>query len=352
MKKTSIKQLAKELNISTAAISYIINGKAREMRISEELETKVQNYIKENSYTPNHWASTLRSGKTKMICLMVEDIADVFFGNVAGLIEQIANDKGYNIVYCSTKNDTVKTKELISTFLRRNVDGYIIAPPNGIEKEIQALLNEKRPVVTFDRYLAGTEVSYVGTDNLESSYKATNHLLEQGFKNIAFITLESNQSQMLERLEGYKKAMNQGGKKGLIERIDYSLRHTELLVSKIVALLKGDTTIDALFFATNYLAVSGLKAINKVGLKLGVNIGMVVFDDSDLFKVHQPTITAISQPVECMSVQLINILLKHLETVDTYIPQKFIIPGEFIIRQSSMKRKERIKGVGKIKQLV
>jgi LacI family transcriptional regulator len=338
MKKLSIKQLAKELNISTATISYVINGKAREKRISEELEERIQKYVKEHNYIPNHQASSLRSGKTKIICLMVEDIADVFFAGVAGLIEQIAYDKGYKIIYCSTKNDTAKTKELISTFFSRNVDGYIITPPNGIEKDIKSLLNEKIPVVTFDRYLNEPNVSYVGMDNLDSSYKATKHLLEQGFKNIAFITLESNQSQMHERLEGYEKAINEAGKKTIIEKIDYAQRHEELPVTKIVELLQTDPNIDALYFATNYLAVSGLKAINKVGLKLGENIGMVVFDDSDLFMVHQPTITAVAQPIESMSVQLINILLSHLEKVDAYTPQKVIVPGELIIRESSIKR--------------
>ena len=338
MKKLSIKQLAKELNISTATISYVINGKAREKRISEELELKILKYVKEHNYIPNHLASSLRSGKTKIICLMVEDIADVFFAGVAGLIEQIAYDKGYKIIYCSTKNDTAKTKELISTFFSRNVDGYIITPPNGIEKDIKSLLNEKIPVVTFDRYLDETNVSYVGMDNMDSSYKATRHLLEQGFENIAFVTLESTQSQMQERLEGYEKAINECGRKKIIEKIDYSARHLDLPINKIEKLLKDNPKIDALYFATNYLAVSGLKAINEAGLKLGENIGMVVFDDSDLFMVHQPTITAVAQPVPVMSVQLINILLSHLEKVDTYTPRKVIVPGELIIRESSIKK--------------
>ena len=338
MKKMSIKQLAKELNISTATISYIINGKAREKRISEELEIKVQKYVKEQNYIPNHLASSLRSGKTKIICLMVEDISDVFFAGVAGLIEQIAYEKGYKIIYCSTKNDTNKTKELISTFFSRNVDGYIITPPNGIEKDIQSLLNEKIPIVTIDRYLTDTNVSYVGTDNLNSSYKATKHLLDQGFKNIAFITLESTQSQMQERLEGYKKAMAEAGKETIIEKIDYSARLQDLPINKIESLLRENPAIDAVYFGTNYLAVSGLKAINKVGLKLGKNIGMVVFDDSDLFMVHQPTITAVAQPIEAMSVQLINILLSHLEKVDVYTSQKAIISGELIIRECSIKK--------------
>ena len=339
MKKMSIKQLAKELGISTATISYIMNGKAREKRISIDLEIKVKKYAEEHNYKANQVASSLRSGKTKIICLMVEDIADVFFASVAGHIEQIAYDKGYKIIYCSTKNDTAKTDELIETFRNRNVDGYIITPPKGIEKHILSLMDEKIPVVIFDRYLETPKVSFVGMDNLDSSYKATNHLLEQGFKNIAFITLESNQSQMQERLDGYKKAMKEAKKPVVIEKIDYSLRHEQVAIAKIEALLNNNPKIDALYFATNYLAISGLEAMNKVGLKLGENIGMLVFDDSDLFRVHQPTITAVAQPVAAMSVQLINVLLNHLEAVDGYVPQRHILPAQLIVRQSSARLK-------------
>ncbi|MFP5041433.1 LacI family DNA-binding transcriptional regulator [Parasediminibacterium sp. JCM 36343] len=338
MKKMSIKHLAKELNVSTATISYILNGKAKEKRISEELEKKVKKFAKEHNYNPNQLAKSLRSGKTKIICLMVEDIADVFFATVAGHIEEIAYNKGYKILYCSTKNDTLKTKELINTFRNRNVDGYIITPPKNIEQDILSLIQENIPVVTFDRHFEGLDVSYVGMDNFESSFNATNHLLEQGYKHVAFITLDSNQSQMKERLDGYEKAMSDAEKPFLIEKIAYANRHEKLAVEQIEQLLKNNPGTDALYFGTNYLAVSGLEAINKIGLKLGKNLGMVVFDDNDLFRVHQPTITAVAQPIEEMSIQLINILLNHLEAETSYVPQKQIIPSTLIIRQSSAKK--------------
>lgn len=341
MKKISIKQLAKELNISTATISYIMNGKAREKRISVDLEEKVKKFAIEHNYKPNQLASGLRSGKTKIICLMVEDIADVFFASVAGNIEQIAYDKGYKIIYCSTKNDTKKTQELINTFRNRNVDGYIITPPNGIEKDLLSLIEENLPVVTFDRKGKGEEISFVGMDNFESSFKATNHLLEQGFKNIALITLDSIQSQMQERVNGYEKALKDAGKQTIIEKIDYTHRHDSTIIDQIEQLLINNSKIDAVYFATNYLAVSGLEAINRLGLKIPSELGVVVFDDNDLFRVHQPTITAISQPIEEMSVQLINILLNHLEEGKKYVPQISISPAKLVIRQSSVKTKEK-----------
>ncbi len=334
----SIKELASALQISTATVSYILNGKAKEKRISEELEKKVKAFALENNYKPNQLAKSLRSGKSKIICLMVEDIADIFFAGVAGYIEEIAYNKGYKIIYCSTKNETEKTQELISTFRNRNVDGYIITPPNGIEKDIESLLSEGIPVVLFDRYLPNLAVSYVGMDNRNRSYEATKHLIGNGFKHIAFITLVSEQSQMNDRLLGYQQAMEENELTTIVNRIAYSNKNQQVVVEQIVDLVKNNPQIDSLYFATNYLAVSGLVAINQLGLKLSADIGMIVFDDSDLFRVHQPTISAIAQPVAEMSVQIINTLLGHLQPEQIYTPDTNILPGTIFIRESSVKK--------------
>ncbi len=338
MKKMSIKQLASDMNVSTATISYVLNGKAKEKRISDQLAKKIKKYAKEKNYNPNLLASGLRSGKTKIICLMVEDIADIFFASVAGYIEQIAYDKGYKIIYCSTKNNTLKAQELINTFRNRNVDGFIITPPIGLEEDMRSLIEEKLPLVIFDRFIEGLDISYVGMDNFESSYKATKHLLDEGFKKIALVTLDSVQSQMVERLGGYEKAMNEVGLPTIIEKIDYELRHERAVIDKIEDLIIKNSGVDALYFATNYLATRGLEAINKMGLELVKDLGMLVFDDSDLFRVHRPTISAISQPISEMSVKLISILLKHLNEEKEYKPETKIIPAKLMIRESSKRK--------------
>ncbi len=125
-KRLSIKDIAKELNISITTISFILNDKAKEMRINDQLIQRVNDFMKEKNYHPNQFAQSLRTGKTKMIALFVEDIADSFFASVARLIEESAYQKGYKIIYCSTEDSPEKTRELIQLFKSRNVDGYII----------------------------------------------------------------------------------------------------------------------------------------------------------------------------------------------------------------------------------
>ncbi len=121
-----IGDIAKELNVSITSVSFILNGKAKEKRISADLADRVLNYAKKVNYSPNHLAKSLRTGKTNLIGLIVEDISNPFFANVARLIEETASQKGFRIIYCSSDNDTHKTSELIRVFHERQVDAYCI----------------------------------------------------------------------------------------------------------------------------------------------------------------------------------------------------------------------------------
>ncbi|MEP6613445.1 MAG: LacI family transcriptional regulator, partial [Mucilaginibacter sp.] len=116
---------------------------------------------------------------------MVEDISNPFFASIARLIEDRACKNGYKIIYCSTDNDTGKTQDLVNMFRDRHVDGYIIAPPEGIEDDLNSSIKNGMPVVMFDRHLPKVDTDYVEIDNLFSTYNATLHLIEQGYKNIA-----------------------------------------------------------------------------------------------------------------------------------------------------------------------
>ncbi|MFD2144991.1 LacI family DNA-binding transcriptional regulator [Mucilaginibacter antarcticus] len=142
-KRLSIADIAEALNISKTSVSFILNGQAEEKRISKKLVDKVVQYVEEVGYKPNLLAKSLRTGKSNTIALMVEDISNPFFASIARLIEDRAYQNGYRITYCSTDNDTAKTKDMIGIFQDRHVDGYIIAPPEGIEDDILSL--QKQP---------------------------------------------------------------------------------------------------------------------------------------------------------------------------------------------------------------
>jgi LacI family transcriptional regulator len=222
MKKKSISDIAKELEISVTTVSFIINGKAEEKRISQKLTQRVLKYIEEVGYRPNPLAQSLRTGKTNTIGLMVENIANPFFGKIARKIEEEAYKNGYRILYCSTDNDTEKTKDLIQMFRERQVDGYIISPPKGIEEDIASLITRGIPVVAFDRKLENLGIDCVLIENYAGTYNATKHLI-QNYTNIGFITLDSEQTQMIDRLSGYLQAIEDNRLTSFVNKIPYKL---------------------------------------------------------------------------------------------------------------------------------
>ncbi len=201
-KKISINDIAKHLKIAKSTVSLIINGKADERRISKELQAKVLDYVREVRFYPHHLAQSLATGRSSSIGLIVEDISDSFFGPIALMIENLAKTKGYRIMYSSTLGDTNTAIEIINFFRRSQLDGYIIAPTKGIEDVVKEMVDEHIPIVLFDRDPV-EGVDFVGTNNKEAMTEACMHLYDKGFRQIGFVTLESTQSQMHERLLGY-----------------------------------------------------------------------------------------------------------------------------------------------------
>ncbi|MEN0054190.1 MAG: substrate-binding domain-containing protein [Mucilaginibacter sp.] len=334
-KKLSIVDIANSLNISKTTVSFILNGRAREKRISEELVDRVLKYVKEVGYKPNSLAKSLRTGKSNIIGLLVEDISNTFFASIARQIEDRAYKNGYKIIYSSTDNDTQKTQELIAMFRDRHVDGYIIVPPPNIEEDISGLIRDGLPVVLFDRHLPNVETDYVLVDNLFSTYNATRYLIDKGYKNVAFISIDAEQSQMLDRLDGYKKAMNESKLKINTQELDF-FQDKKLVTSQIVDFLNEHQEIDAILFGNNRLATCGLKALRNLNKRVPEDIALISFDDYEVFELSNPPITAIAQPIDNIADQVITILLNRLNnTPENDNKQRVILPTDLKVRKST-----------------
>lgn len=341
-KRTLIHDIAKHLEVSIATVSLVLNGKAKEHRISDALAERVLHYVEQVGYKPNQLAKSLRTGKTHVIGLIIEDISNPFFATVAWLIEKHAFARGYRILYCSTDDDTAKAKDLIAMFQERHIDGYIIAPPTGVDAEIESLLKSNIPTVLFDRYLPGVPTDYVIVDGEAGSYQATQHLLEQGFSAIAFITTQSEQTQMTARLNGYQRAMREHNRPEQVQHVvlNFGGNKAENIVA-IHDFLRDNPACEAVIFANNSLTVLGLEAIMQLGLRVPDDLALVSFDDNDLFRLHSPTITAVVQPVEAIAETVINVLLEKLQA-DRPEPtpkQEVVLPLALALRNSSIRRR-------------
>jgi LacI family transcriptional regulator len=336
-KKISIKDIAKALGISITTVSFILNGKAREKRISEAMINKVQAYIKEVNYRPNHVAQSLRSGKSKVIVLMVEDISNTFFSAIAKNIEERAYKNGYKIIYCSTDNEDAKAVEMIETFKNRNVDGFIITPTPHLEKSIEDLIQEDFAVVLFDRWLPEVACSYVIVENEISAAEATSFMLKSGCKKVGFVTLESSQNQMLDRLKGYEKAISESNQDSLVFKLPFHNISDVKVSDKIVGFLQENPQLDGVLFATNYLAFEGLDAIRRLGLKIPDDVSVISFDDNYFFNLYEPTISAIAQPLELIADHLIQEILRKLDQDSTEILE-VVLPTTLHLRNSTKSR--------------
>ncbi|HEY3401762.1 MAG TPA: LacI family DNA-binding transcriptional regulator [Ohtaekwangia sp.] len=335
-KKISISDIARKLDVSPTTVSFVLNGKSKEKRVSDEVVKKIRKYVEKVGYKPNTFARGLRTGKSKIIGLMIEDISNPFFASVAKLIEDRAYEDGYKIMYCSTHNDEKKARDLIKMFKDCRVDGYIIAPADGMEDEIKKLLKEKEKVVLFDRYFKNIPADYIVVDNDKSSDRAVSHLADQGFSNIAFITTASPQSQMKDRLSGYNKAIKRNKLKPLVMKIRYTEDH-DLIDREIENFLRENPQVDAILFATNYLAVNGLEMIRKLGHRVPDDIGVIAFDDHILFQLYDPPITSITQPIEQIAEGVINALMEKLSDKKS-VQKQVEIPTSLTLRKSSQRK--------------
>lgn len=338
--KISIKDIAKIIGTSITTVSFVINGKAKEKNISEEMTKRIQKVVDEMGYKPNSLARGLRTGKSKIIGFLVDDISKPFFSTIATSIDQIASKHGYKLIFSSIGRDQERAKEILQIFKERQVDGYIIAIAAGIEQEIFSLLNNGTPVVFFDRYLPDLKGDYVLTDNYASTHNATQHLLDRGFENIGFVTIKTEELQLLDRLKGYQASIVEAGKTPHVLMIDYENREQATAeIKKFVAEFKA---LDAIIFASNYLTMDGLQLLKTNDRKLLSSKGLISFDDFELLEFLNPSITAVEQPAQAIAERLIHLLIKKMGHQYVEANHKYEIvnlPAKLNVRQSTSSKR-------------
>lgn len=330
-----MKDISKELGISITTISFIVNNKA-ENKISKEVIKKVEDYIKKVGYKPNSSAQSLRTGRSKSIVFMAEDISDPFFSAIAKQMEEIAFKNAYNIIYCSTENSRERTLELISLFKDRQVDAFIITPPEHFENDLKKLIyEEQQAVMVFDRHFSSFKHNYVILENVEGAQKAVNAIYEMGRRNIAFVSIDSKLSPLVERHQGYLKAI----KKFNLPSYELFLKFDQVKTAEgmdaIRAFLKDNPGIDSILFATNNLAINGLRVIREKGIKIPEDLAIISFDERDVFELYSPPISVIAQPISELAKELINGTLEMLASKKEkgFIFNK-TLPGKLIVRES------------------
>ncbi len=317
MKKVSISDIARKAGVSVSTVSFVMNDKAVKMRISREVIEKVENVAREMGYRPNQLARGLRTGKTKTIGLIVENISNAFFATLAKSIEDEAKKYDYKVVYCSTDNDEEKARDLINMLSQRQVDGYIITPTLNLSEDIRRLQGENKPVVLIDRYFPQhEEIPAVLVDNYEGVSRGMEYLYDKGYRKIALVSIETEMAHMKDRLRAYSDVLNGHGLQPddrLVKIVPYSSGHEAALEAVTQLLSSAGDTFDAVFFLTNYLGVLGIEVIKKLQIKVPGQLAVLCFDDNDIFRLFTPTISVIRQPIEAIGQRAVGALMERLK---------------------------------------
>jgi len=340
-KKISIKDIAKLTDTSITTVSFVLNGKGR---ISKEISKKILDAAQKNGYEPNRMAVGLRTGVSKVIGLIVESIGGPFFGEMAKVIEEEAEKDGYRIIYCSTNNNLQKGKDMIRMLSQQLVDGYIITPMKGLEKDIQNLVDNEKPVVLIDGYFPGTSIPHVLVDNYAGAYNAVDCFVRSGYKNIGMVTADLGLIQLNDRSQGYKAALKDNNLKEsskMVLKVPFDMDKNEG-VEAVKAFIEKQKQMDAVFFTTNYLGTMGLQAIKDLKLSIPDDLAVISFDDNEVFSLYPPGITTIQQPTYDIAKSAIDILMAQINThkldaskIDLKIPSKLIERGSTLSKATA-----------------
>ncbi|MBC7903977.1 MAG: LacI family DNA-binding transcriptional regulator [Gemmatimonadaceae bacterium] len=333
-KKVSLKDIAQKLGVSTALVSYVLNNQ-KEGRIGKEIAAKIRDTAASLNYRANLIARSLKTNRTNTIGLIVADISNPFFSSLASIIETEAEKRGYTVIFGSSHEDGSRFEKLVDTFLNRQVDGLIIAPPANSEKQIQEILKQDTPLVLVDRYHPSLNTSFVTLNNFQASADAVSHLVKSGRKRIGMITYETTLFHITDRKSGFLETLKKNGlpaDETLVKEIAMDNRRED--VEKAVEeLLRGDSPVDALLFATNRISDCAVKYINSLGIKVPESLALVGFDEAESLDLFHAPLTYIRQPLQKMGDMVTGMLVDQMNGTST-ISQK-VLHGELIVRKST-----------------
>lgn len=334
-KPVSLKDIAQEVGVSIATVSYVLS-KGKDSRVSKGMSEKIKKVAKRLNYQPNTIAQSLKSGRTNTIGLIVADISNPFFANIARVIEDEATKFNYTVIFGSSDEKADKSKQLIDFLSSRQVDGFIIAPSESSEQQIVELKQQNIPVVLIDRFFPEIPTDYVLIDNYQAAYQGVGELIKSGHRKIGMLAYASTLFHMEERIRGYETALRNNNLRVeplWLGKIEFS-KIKEQIEQALDRMLSGDDPVDSLFFATNTLAIYGLKYLGKRQLKVPDDIAMVSFDEGEAFDFYYCPLTHIRQPLEEMAKNAVRSLANRIENPDSPI-QGIYLSAEVVVRESS-----------------
>jgi DNA-binding LacI/PurR family transcriptional regulator len=336
MKSRTIYDVAEKAGVSIATVSKVINNTGR---ISDKTRKKVISVIDELNYYPSFVASALTGKRTQTLGLLMPNLANPFYAELARGMEDRAEEQNYSIVMCSTDYKAEKEQKYVSLLVRKRVDGFIITAGFNNVDLIKELIEHKIPIVLINYNIARASLNSVSVDDYAGGYQAVAHLAELGHKRIAMIA-ETVQSSA-ERIRGYKGALKHFElvyDEKLYTEAKATVENGRKETEKLLALEEPPT---AIFAFNDILAIGAIEAVRKLGLSVPEDISIIGFDNTILSKYCSPSLTTMSQPLDEIGHQAVDLLVEEIESRKTQ-KQRIMLSAELIIRESTgpMKQKQ------------
>jgi LacI family transcriptional regulator len=330
-----IKDLAKELNLSVATISKALKDS---YEISPETKQRVLELAKKLNYTPNPYASSLRKRSSKTIAVVLPEVADSFFSLAINGIESVAKDKGYHVLIYLTHESFVREQAILNEFKSGRVDGILMSVSGETSQSdhVNEVIAAGMPVVFFDRVCEDVETAKIVTDDFESSYNATCHLLKMGCKKIVYLSASPTLSINYKRMEGFKKALSDNRVKNNTADIILCYSNTDGNYKIIRDVLKKKNRPDGIIASVEKLTTPVYLACKELKLSIPGKIKVISFTNLQAALILSPTLTTVTQPAFEMGKTAATILFKALEKSNfNLLKENIIIPSVLIERDST-----------------
>ena len=336
MKRVTILDIAKELNITFSTVARALNDHPA---ISEATKKAVRETAERLNYRQNKLASSLRSGRSNVIGVIVPSLHVSFFSSVVHGIEKIMNANGYNILLYQSNESKKHQARGIDTFLQSRVDGIIASVTLDTDNDDDAYQEIKKrniPLVFFDRILETMPVSSVTIDDYKGGFIATEHLIKQGYRKILHTTAEQNLSIFKERLRGYMDALEHYGipvDERLIVKGNFSLEFGRSVIKELLA---ASLDFDAVFALEDYTAMGVMQQLMESGIKIPDQVGVIGFANEAFGSLVSPQLSTIAQQTITMGEEAARLFLElNKQEKNNPSPKKIILDPILLVRSSS-----------------
>ena len=326
----TIYDVARVAGVSTSTVSHVVNG-TRHVR--EETKSRVRQAMDELRFRPNSLARGLVRQETRTFALIVPDNVNPFFAELARGIEDYGFAAGYNVILCNSDRKSSKELAYLDMLISKRVDGIIFMTMSTHLDQLQPLVDNQIPLVTFDREYDDTDAVLI--DNAQGGHDATRHLLELGHRWIACIGGPDARTRSHDRIRGYEQALGEadiGANPDLIQAGDWTYQSGQKAVQ---ALWRLDAPPTAIFACNDAMAIGAIAALRQRGLRVPEDVSVVGFDNVSLGAFFDPPLTTLATPIVEAGQRLCQLLLDRINGQLPPEAQRVTVRGELVVRGST-----------------